>query len=152
MRLAEKEAAVSGPPDGASGWYGPGAYLAWLLAAYTAALSSIWHSKCAEENEDAGHVLDGEMLAAIFYPSVAVLDLLSRFIRCQIHGRPNSIGARELTFLIIEHGLDILSNFHGRIHHQLVEMLSMFQEVVDNGWQAPILHDKSQRQSHTSLG
>jgi hypothetical protein len=84
MTFAERQDAVSGPLDGASGWYGPGAYLAWLLTAYMAAFPSIWHAKCSKENEQSGEILDGEMLAAILYPLIALFDLLSRLVRCQI--------------------------------------------------------------------
>lgn len=83
MSYADVNAAVSGPVDQVSGWYGPGAYLAWLVTAYAAAFSSIWHSKCAPKNKESA-VLDGEILAALSYPVVALLDTVVRLIRCRM--------------------------------------------------------------------
>ncbi len=83
MSYADIQAAISGPVNEVSGWYGPGAYLAWLVTAYAAAFSSIWHSKCAPKNKESS-VLDGEILAALSYPVVALLDTVVRLIRCQM--------------------------------------------------------------------
>lgn len=49
---AEKKEAILDPAASASGWYGPGAYLAWLITAYVTALSTIWHSKCSRQHPD----------------------------------------------------------------------------------------------------
>ncbi|GAB1318479.1 hypothetical protein MFIFM68171_08689 [Madurella fahalii] len=111
MSWADKRDATAGPADGVSGWYGPGAYLSWLVTAYAAAFPSIWHSKCAQSEEarrqdgsdndesdnegepfhlpkwgskDPADVLDGEMIAAVAYPLVAVCDVVARLIRCRI--------------------------------------------------------------------
>ncbi|KAK4035090.1 hypothetical protein C8A01DRAFT_38424 [Parachaetomium inaequale] len=110
MSHADKLNATAGPVDQVSGWYGPGAYLSWLLTAYVAAFSSIWHSKCAQSEEarkkelektdetdvfftlpkwgtsveDEADILDGEMLAALIYPLVALCDVLVRLVRCSI--------------------------------------------------------------------
>lgn len=79
----EKKEAISGPTTNVSGYYGPGAYLAWLLTAYVASMSSIWHSKLsATYNEE--NFMDGEVLAAIAYPLIAVCDVLYRLFRCRL--------------------------------------------------------------------
>lgn len=100
---AKRNATLTGI-DEISGWYGPGAYLAWLVTAYVAAFSSIWHSKCAREPEaarktshsdgfftlprlssdDPADMLDGEMVAALAYPLVALVDVFVRLVRCKI--------------------------------------------------------------------
>ncbi|OGM46583.1 hypothetical protein ABOM_004697 [Aspergillus bombycis] len=79
----EKRDAISDSASSASGWYGPGAYLAWLITAYATALSTIWHSKCSARHPDVNK-LDGEVILAIGYPLVALGDVLLRLIRCQI--------------------------------------------------------------------
>lgn len=87
----EKEIAVQADAGDVSGWYGPGAYLAWLFTLYASALSSIWHANYnnsddsvrRHERADDG-TIDGEFLAALAYPTVAVLDILYRFIRCKV--------------------------------------------------------------------
>jgi hypothetical protein len=110
MSHADKLNAIAGPVDDVSGWYGPGAYLSWLLTAYVAAGSSIWHSKCAQSEEtrkkeskkineaedlfslpkwgasveDEADILDGEMIAALIYPLIALCDVLLRLVRCSI--------------------------------------------------------------------
>ncbi|KAE8381706.1 hypothetical protein BDV26DRAFT_289132 [Aspergillus bertholletiae] len=80
---SEKREAITNSASSASGWYGPGAYLAWLITAYATALSSIWHSKCSQSHPDVDS-LDVEMLLTIGYPLVALGDVLLRLIRCQI--------------------------------------------------------------------
>ncbi|KAK3387818.1 hypothetical protein B0H63DRAFT_470974 [Podospora didyma] len=115
MSRAEKiNATLSTSVDEVSGWYGPGAYLAWLVTAYVASFGSIWQSKCARSEalrekdreregradefwsmlslprfdsgstEEPENVLDGETLAALLYPLIALCDVLVRFIRCKI--------------------------------------------------------------------
>ncbi|KAE8312239.1 Ppx/GppA phosphatase family-domain-containing protein [Aspergillus transmontanensis] len=79
----EKREAITNSALSASGWYGPGAYLAWLITAYATALSNIWHSKCSEKHPDVNK-LDAEILLTIGYPLVALCDVLLRLIRCQI--------------------------------------------------------------------
>ena len=78
----EKRDAIIDTAASASGWYGPGAYLAWLITAYATALSTIWHSKCSEKHPDVNK-LDAEILLTIGYPLVALGDVLLRLIRCQ---------------------------------------------------------------------
>ncbi|KAM7196613.1 hypothetical protein V8F33_006112 [Rhypophila sp. PSN 637] len=109
MTYEAKVNATQGPTaavEEVSGWYGPGAYLAWLLTAYVAAFSSIWHSKCAQseqgrkrdlaerrddfftlprlDSQDPADVLDGEMVAALLYPMVALMDVFARLVRCKV--------------------------------------------------------------------
>ncbi|KAE8135921.1 hypothetical protein BDV38DRAFT_250711 [Aspergillus pseudotamarii] len=79
----EKREAILNSASSASGWYGPGAYLAWLITAYATALSTIWHSKCSEGHPDVNK-LDAEILLTIGYPLVALGDVLLRLVRCQI--------------------------------------------------------------------
>jgi hypothetical protein len=79
----EKMDAISTSLEDVSGWYGPGAYLGWLLTAYVTAVPCIWHSKCSEYNAESRR-LDGETLGTLIYPLVAVFDIIIRLIRCQI--------------------------------------------------------------------
>lgn len=104
MTAEVKRVATLTGVDEVSGWYGPGAYLAWLVTAYVAAFSSIWHSKCAREpkaarktiysddevfmlprlsSDDPADALDGEMVAELMYPLVAVADVFVRLVRLQ---------------------------------------------------------------------
>ncbi|KAF5856146.1 hypothetical protein ETB97_007829 [Aspergillus alliaceus] len=80
---AEKKEAILDPAASASGWYGPGAYLAWLITAYVTALSTIWHSKCSRQHPDVNKV-DAEVLLTLGYPLIAMVDVVARLIRCQI--------------------------------------------------------------------
>jgi hypothetical protein len=100
---AKRNATLTGL-DEISGCYGPGAYLAWLVTAYVAAFSSIWHSKCARgpeaarkashsdgfftlprlSSDDPADTLDGETVAALVYPLVALVDVFVRLVRCKI--------------------------------------------------------------------
>ncbi|KAK4209403.1 hypothetical protein QBC37DRAFT_430433 [Rhypophila decipiens] len=85
MTFDAKVNATQGPTaavEVVNGWYGPGAYLAWLLTAYVAAFSSIWRSKCAQSQE--GDMLDGEMVGALLYPMVALFDVFVRLVRCKV--------------------------------------------------------------------
>ncbi|KAF7596799.1 hypothetical protein BBP40_012398 [Aspergillus hancockii] len=79
----EKQTAISTPTETASGWYGPGAYLAWLLTAYVTAISTIWNTKCSDMHPEASK-LDPEMLFTLAYPLIALSDVMIRLIRCQI--------------------------------------------------------------------
>ncbi|GFG19689.1 hypothetical protein IFM5058_10266 [Aspergillus udagawae] len=79
----EKMDAISTSLEDVSGWYGPGAYLGWLLTAYVTAVPCNWHSKCSEYNAESRR-LDGETLGTLIYPLVAVFDIIIRLIRCQI--------------------------------------------------------------------
>lgn len=79
----EKRDAVSTSLEDVSGWYAPGAYLSWLLTAYVTAVSCIWDSKCSEYNPESSR-LDTETFATLFYPLVAVFDVIIRLIRCDI--------------------------------------------------------------------
>lgn len=79
----ESKDAISTATDDVSGWYGPGAYLAWLVTAYIAAGSSIWHSKSSARSGDSNR-LDGETLLTLGYPLIAALDILVRLVRCKI--------------------------------------------------------------------
>ncbi|KAK5653280.1 hypothetical protein OQA88_9179 [Cercophora sp. LCS_1] len=101
---AKRNATVVEPViDDVSGWYGPGAYLAWLVTAYVASVSSIWHSKCAVSealrervvadegfplprwgSAEPADVVDGVMFAALAYPVVALLDVFVRLVRCKV--------------------------------------------------------------------
>ncbi|KAK4169699.1 hypothetical protein QBC43DRAFT_306553 [Cladorrhinum sp. PSN259] len=47
-----------------SGWYGPVAYLSWLITAYAASVSSIWHSSCSVTS-DASDALDPDLLLTL---------------------------------------------------------------------------------------
>lgn len=85
----DKQTAVSGPATDVSGWYGPGAYLAWLLTAYAASLTSIWRSKSSPSTERMD-IIEGELLAAFLYPLIAILDMLYRFIRCRVDPSSNA--------------------------------------------------------------
>lgn len=76
--------AISTSADEVSGWYGPGAYLAWLVTAYVAAGSSIWHAKSSTRSGECNKLIDGETLLALGYPIIAALDILVRLIRCKI--------------------------------------------------------------------
>ncbi|KAK7183130.1 hypothetical protein PSPO01_10677 [Paraphaeosphaeria sporulosa] len=92
LSYAEKQVTVQADAGEVSGWYGPGAYLAWLSTLYMLSLSSIWHANYNNssdamrryEREENG-AIDGEFLAALTYPTVAILDLLYRFIRCKVN-------------------------------------------------------------------
>lgn len=106
LSFAEKENATAGPVDVVSGFYGPGTYLAWLVTAYVAAFSSIWHSKCAPSEErrerdaagegseyfslpwwgsqESADALDAEMAMALLYPLMALGDVFIRLVRCKI--------------------------------------------------------------------
>lgn len=106
LSFADKGNATAGPVDVVSGFYGPGAYLAWLVTAYAAAFSSIWHSKCAPSEErrkrdaadedsnyfslpkwgsqEPADVLDGAMITALLYPLMVLGDVFVRLVRCKI--------------------------------------------------------------------
>jgi hypothetical protein len=83
LDYAAVNGAVSVPPTDVSGWYGPGAFLAWLLTTYTYCISAIWRAK---KSEQPGRVetVEVELLAAVMYPAVAILDILYRLIRCKV--------------------------------------------------------------------
>lgn len=87
---AKKEAVFADPSD-VSGWYGPGAYLAWLFTVYVGSISSIWNSGNSKEDSNAvtsgekdEDAIDGELLAALTYPAIAILDIIYRLIRCKV--------------------------------------------------------------------
>ena len=87
---AKKEAVFADPSD-VSGWYGPGAYLAWLFTVYVGSASSIWNSRKTDSGTDAEisrkknqDTIDGELLAALTYPAVCMLDIMYRLIRCKV--------------------------------------------------------------------
>lgn len=87
----EKVAAVGADADVVSGWYGPGAYLAWLFTVYVSSLSAIWNADYSDgsdkqepERAEDDNGIDGELLASLTYPAVAMLDILYRFIRCKV--------------------------------------------------------------------
>jgi hypothetical protein len=75
--------AVSAPPTDVSGWYGPGAFLAWLLTTYIYCVSAIWRAKKADRLSRVATV-EVELLAAVMYPAVAILDISYRLIRCKV--------------------------------------------------------------------
>ncbi|PLB53607.1 hypothetical protein P170DRAFT_142 [Aspergillus steynii IBT 23096] len=79
----QKREATSGPVSVVSGWYGPGAYLAWLLTAFMTAISAILGADCAPSRADA-HRQDGELLLTLIYPLIAMADVVLRLARCQI--------------------------------------------------------------------
>jgi hypothetical protein len=83
MTRNETLAAVLAPEANVSGLYGPGAYMAWLLTSWAAAISSIAHAKCASNNPQRLDV-DLELIGVIAYPFVACLDIIIRIIRCKI--------------------------------------------------------------------
>jgi hypothetical protein len=83
MTRNETLAAVLAPEANVSGFYGPGAYMAWLLASWGVAISSIAHAKCASNNAQRLD-LDLELIAVIAYPFVACMDIIIRLIRCKI--------------------------------------------------------------------
>jgi hypothetical protein len=66
-----------------SGLYGPGTYMAWLVVAYSSALSSIWHSGGSKHGADTS-TRDLDSFAALLYPIVTLADILSRLVRCKI--------------------------------------------------------------------
>jgi len=78
----EKRNAISGSAEDVSGWYGPGAYLAWLVTANVASISAIWNAE--QQRARKQKEMEGELLAALMYPTIAMLDLLYRFIRCKV--------------------------------------------------------------------
>ncbi|KAL5412274.1 hypothetical protein PMIN04_009923 [Paraphaeosphaeria minitans] len=91
LSYAEKQIAVQADAYEVSGWYGPGAYLAWLFTLYVSSLSSIWHANynnhsdaVRKQDKFDNDAIDGEFLAVLAYPTVAILDLLHRFIRCKV--------------------------------------------------------------------
>lgn len=91
MTYVEKKDAVAADPSDVSGWYGPGAYLAWLFTVYLGSMSSIWDSEERPGRDDGSEIerkdedaIDGELLAALTYPAVAVLDIMYRLIRCKV--------------------------------------------------------------------
>ncbi|KAF2489949.1 hypothetical protein BU16DRAFT_567042 [Lophium mytilinum] len=81
--FSEKKDAVSSPITNVSSFYGPGTYLAWLLTAWVASSSSIWHSRLSQRYEET-NLIDGDMLAALLYPFIAICDILYRLIRCRL--------------------------------------------------------------------
>jgi hypothetical protein len=83
MTRNETLAAVLAPEANVSGFYGPGAYMAWLLASWGVAISSIAHAKCASNNAQRLD-LDLELIGVIAYPFVACMDIIIRLIRCKI--------------------------------------------------------------------
>ncbi|RAL13343.1 uncharacterized protein BO97DRAFT_423552 [Aspergillus homomorphus CBS 101889] len=83
MTTTQKRDAVSADVDNVSGWYGPGAYLSWLVTGYVAACSSIWGSKISAHNPHSRR-LDGEVLFTLAYPMIATFDILARLITCKI--------------------------------------------------------------------
>ncbi|WEW58105.1 hypothetical protein PRK78_003572 [Emydomyces testavorans] len=78
-----------------SSWYGPGSYLAWLIAAYAAALSSIRASKCGSNSAES-HELDVELLATLLYPAIAASDVVLRLIQCRLDP-----GINAATFVVV---------------------------------------------------
>ncbi|KAL5371584.1 hypothetical protein DPSP01_014164 [Paraphaeosphaeria sporulosa] len=97
LSYAEKKTQVEADASDVSGWYGPGAYLAWLFTVYVSAFSSIWHADGIDKSTDVvaeddapgqellnDDAIDGEFLAALTYPAIAILDILYRFSRCRV--------------------------------------------------------------------
>ncbi|KAK3986516.1 hypothetical protein QBC44DRAFT_402430 [Cladorrhinum sp. PSN332] len=66
-----------------SGWYGPGTYLSWLITAYAASLSSIWHSK-SSTSIASSNTLDPDLILTLLYPLLAISDMLFRLTKCHI--------------------------------------------------------------------
>ena len=91
LTYSEIKEAVNADASDVSGWYGPGAYLAWLFTLYVGSIKSIWNgeernrgddkTKPEQKDKDA---IDGELLASLTYPAVAILDIMYRLIRCKV--------------------------------------------------------------------
>lgn len=83
MTFEETKFAISSGDAVVSGFYGPGAYLAWLITAWVVAISSIASAKCASNNPKKTE-LDLELIVVISYPLIAAIDIFVRLIRCDI--------------------------------------------------------------------
>ncbi|KAF1979252.1 hypothetical protein BU23DRAFT_642589 [Bimuria novae-zelandiae CBS 107.79] len=77
-----KKEAVGADPGDVSGWYGPGAYLAWLFTIYVASVSSIWNTNISSNTYEVPTdqkkdevATEGVLLAALIYPAIALLIL-----------------------------------------------------------------------------
>ncbi len=107
MTYNETRAAISSTSD-VGGFYGPGAYLAWLITAWAAAISSIAGAKLASSNPERLE-LDLELIAVVSYPLIAAFDVIWRLLRCKIDATMAAASSVIITSLAIVSPLTRLS-------------------------------------------
>jgi hypothetical protein len=123
LTQSEKKEAVSGPATSVSGFYGPGKNLAWLLTTFIASLSLTCHSKC---HEGCNHE-EGELLVALMYPLIVLVDILYRLIRCKLDP---SINATVLVYIPASRFWVQLDGFLGKSMARIEIECSTMPEMV----------------------
>ena len=82
--------------ENVSGYYGPGAYLAWYLTACSLGVRLILHKSPSsedckgEEDEPPRMEISGDVLATVVYPIVALIDTTAQFCYSIVKGTPFS--------------------------------------------------------------